>query len=163
MDATEDAVMITAAVSGALSLLAMCIDPGDEVVIFDPSFVGYRQLVLLYGGVPVVVPLARDFSLDGDAVRAAITPRTRAIIFNTPANPTGHVATRDEVDLLAAIAREHDLVIFADEIYEDFIYNDTPHLYRRIVCQDGDDGWFFQVACDDRMARRLCACAGTDS
>lgn len=143
MDATEDAVMITSAVSGALSLaLPVCIDLGDEVVIFDPSFVGYRQLVLLYGGVPVMVPLARDFSLDGDAVRAAITPRTRAIIFNTPANPTGHVATRDEVDLLAAIAREHDLVIFADEIYEDFIYNDIPHIsigasYTKTVTMGG--------------------------
>ncbi len=128
-DATEDTVMITAAVSGALSLaLPVCIDPGDEVVIFDPSFVGYKQLVLLYGGVPVFVPLARDFSLDGDALRAAITPRTRAIIVNTPANPTGHVATHDEIDVLVAIAREHDLVIFSDEIYEDFLYGDAPHI-----------------------------------
>ena len=127
--AAEDTVMVTSAVSGALSLaLPACIDAGDEVIIFDPSFVGYKQLVLLYGGVPVYVPLARDFAIDGNALRAAMTPRTRAIIFNTPANPTGHVATHDEIATLVTIAREHDVVILSDEIYEDFIYGETPHV-----------------------------------
>ena len=112
--AAEDTVMVTSAVSGALSLaLPACIDAGDEVIIFDPSFVGYKQLVLLYGGVPVYVPLARDFAIDGNALRAAMTPRTRAIIFNTPANPTGHVATHDEIATLVTIAREHDVVILS--------------------------------------------------
>lgn len=142
-NATEDTVMITAAVSGALALaLPVCIDSGDEVIVFDPSFAGYKQMVILFGGVPVVVPLTADFAVDPRALRAAITSRTRAIIFNTPANPTGHVATREEIHALAEIAREHDLTVFSDEIYEDFIYDDVPHLsigsvYEKTVTMSG--------------------------
>ena len=128
IDATKDHILITSAVSGGLNLaLPTCIDPGDEVIIFDPCFVGYRQLVLLYGGMPVAVAKKNDFSIDFDALCSAITSKTKVIILNTPENPTGHVSNGAEIKKLADIARVHDLVVIADEIYEDFVY-DGEHM-----------------------------------
>jgi aspartate aminotransferase/aminotransferase len=121
--AQKENVIITGAVSGGMSLaLPAIIDPGDEVIIFDPSFPGYRQQILLFGGVPVAVEKNDDFSIDFEKLKKAITKRTRAIIFNTPENPTGHVAGQKEIDGLIAVAEKHDLMIISDEIYEDFTY-----------------------------------------
>lgn len=123
IDIQEKNVVVTSAVSGGLSIALPCvIDPGDEVIIFDPCFVGYKQLILLYGGVPVAVPKRSDFSIDFDVLAQSITKKTRAIIFNTPENPTGHASDQKEIEMIVTIARQHDLVVISDEIYEDFIY-----------------------------------------
>lgn len=122
----KENIIITSAVSGGLSIALPCmIDHGDEVIIFDPSFVGYKQLIMLYGGVPVMVKKDTDFSIDFDLLEKAITKKTRAIIFNTPENPTGHVSDQREIDTLVCIAKKHDLTIISDEIYEDFVYDGT--------------------------------------
>jgi aspartate/methionine/tyrosine aminotransferase len=121
---SSEHVVITSAVSGALSVaLPAVIDHGDEVLIFDPSFVGYKQLILLYGGKPKLVEKNDDFSVNFERLEQAITKKTKALIFSSPENPTGYVYTKSELEKLTTFAREHNLVIFSDEIYADFTYN----------------------------------------
>jgi aminotransferase len=105
------------------------LNPGDEVLVFEP-FYGYHVSTLQsLRMTPVFVPLAEpDWALDLDALRASLTPRTRALILNTPANPSGKVFTRAELEDLAAIALEHDLFVFTDEIYEYFVYDGERHI-----------------------------------
>jgi aminotransferase len=122
-------VLVTAGATGALnaSLLAL-LNPGDEVILFEP-FYGYHVSTLLSLRMkPVPVALAApDWQLDLDALRAAITPRTRALIVNTPSNPSGKVFTRAELEAVAAIAQQHDLFVFTDEIYEHFLFDGATH------------------------------------
>jgi aminotransferase len=126
----EREVVVTSGASGAYHAAAMALlNPGDEVLLFEPMY-GYHVSTLLSMRVkPVLVALtAPDWTLDLAAVRAAITPRTRAMLINTPANPTGKVFTRSEIEGLAAIACEHDLFVLTDEIYEHFVYGDAKHV-----------------------------------
>jgi aminotransferase len=119
-------IILTVGVSEALYLtFTAVLDPGDEVIIPTPCFVSYQAEVILAGGVPVEIPsrLEDDFQLDPDAVRAAITPRTRAIFIGYPCNPTGAVATREVLTRLAEIAIQHDLLIISDEIYARLVYD----------------------------------------
>lgn len=119
-------VFITSGTSGALTLvLSALVNPGDEVIIFDPWFVMYKHLVTLAGGRVVEVNTYPDFKIDLDKVKAAITPRTKVILFNSPANPTGTVATAAEVEGLAKLAAERDIALVSDEIYRAFCY-DAP-------------------------------------
>lgn len=121
-------VMITAGVSGGLLLtLLALLDPGDEVVFPDPYFVSYRQLVRMVNGVPVAVSAYPDFRFPAAAIEAAITPRTRAIMINSPGNPTGTVSSESDVRAAADIARRHDLALVSDEIYCDLML-DAPHV-----------------------------------
>ena len=108
----------------AFLLLAM-IEPGDEVIIPDPGYPIYRSLVSFIGAVPVSAPIRQenDFRLDLDELRSLITPRTRLMIVNTPANPTGGVLTREDCEAVARLAIEHDLVVLSDEIYERLSYD----------------------------------------
>jgi aspartate aminotransferase/aminotransferase len=117
-------VFITSGSSGGL-LLALCcaINPGDEVIIFDPYFVMYPPLITLAGGVAVVVDTYPDFRIDLDRVRAAVTPRTKAILLNTPANPSGVVYSRDCLRELAALARDRNILLCCDEVYWAFCYD----------------------------------------
>jgi aspartate aminotransferase/aminotransferase len=101
------------------------INPGDEVICFDPYFVMYPTLVRMVGGVPVVVDTYPDFRIDPEKVAAAITPRTKLILLNSPCNPTGVVAGAEEVEALAKLAEQHDIALLSDEIYREFCY-DTP-------------------------------------
>lgn len=140
--ALRENIIITSAVSGGLSVVLPClIDVGDEVIIFDPSFVGYKQLIMLYGGVPVLVQKNDDFSINFEKLTKAITSKTRAIIFNTPENPTGHVSSQEEIEKLVHCARMHDLYIVSDEIYEDFVYDGVHHsvgaLYDKTITLGG--------------------------
>jgi aminotransferase len=126
----EREVLVTNGATGAFHAAAMALlNPGDEVLLFEP-FYGYHVNTLKsMRMVPVAVALeAPDWSLDLDAVRAAITPKTRALMINTPSNPAGKVFTRTELEGLAAIAQEFDLFVFTDEIYEHFIYGGAKHL-----------------------------------
>jgi len=119
---------VTSGTSGAL-MLALCslVNPGDEVVVFDPWFVMYKHLTTLAGGKVVQVSTYPDFKIEIDAVKAAITDRTRVILFNSPANPTGAVASVAEVKALAELAAEHDIALISDEIYKIFCYDDEFH------------------------------------
>jgi aminotransferase len=100
------------------------LDPGDEVIIPTPCFVSYQAEVILAGGVPIEIPskLENNFQLDPDQVRAAITPRTKAILIGYPNNPTGGVAEREVLLEVGRIAEEHNLLIISDEIYDRLVY-----------------------------------------
>lgn len=126
----ETEVLVACGATAGLHAAAMALlNPGDEVLLFEP-FYGYHVSTLKSMRVkPVLVPLAEPhWTLDGDALRAAITPRTRAILLNTPANPSGKVFTREELEAIADAAREHDLFVFTDEIYEYFVYDGVQHI-----------------------------------
>jgi aminotransferase len=126
----EREVLVASGATGAFHAVGMALlNPGDEVLLFEP-FYGYHVSTLRsMKVVAVAVPLAEpDWALDLAAVRAAITPRTRAMVVNTPSNPAGKVFTRAELEALAAIAMEFDLFIFTDEIYEHFLYDGTEHV-----------------------------------
>lgn len=126
----DSEVLVTSGATGAFSAASLALlNPGDEVLIFEP-FYGYHLSTLRSLRIsPVVVPLTRpDFRLDLDAVRLAITPRTRALVLNTPSNPSGKVFTLAELQALAAIIIEHDLFVFSDEIYEYFLFDGARHI-----------------------------------
>jgi aminotransferase len=126
----EREVVVTSGVTGAYHAAAMALlNPGDEVLLFEPMY-GYHANTLRSMRVtPVLVPLhAPDWHLEIEAVRAAITPRTRAMLINTPANPSGKVFTRAELEGLAELAGQHDLFVLTDEIYEHFVYGDARHI-----------------------------------
>ena len=117
-------VLVTAGATEAIAaaLLAL-LEPGDEVIAFEPYYDSYAACVALAGGVRVPVTLrAPDFRPDLDAMRSAITPRTRLILLNSPHNPTGSVFTRAELTAIADLACEHDLLVIADEVYEHMVY-----------------------------------------
>jgi aminotransferase len=126
----ESEILVASGATGGLHAAAMALlNPGDEVLLFEP-FYGYHVATLKSLRVtPILVPLAEpDWTLDLDALRATITPRTRALILNTPANPCGKVFTLAELESLAALAQLHDLFVFTDEIYEYFIYDGARHI-----------------------------------
>lgn len=126
----ESEVMVTNGATGALYASAMALlDPGDEVILFEPLY-GYHAGTLSSMHVkPVIVPLEHgSWVLDMDAVRAAVTAKTRAIVINTPGNPSGKVFSQTELEALAELALEHDLFVFCDEIYEHFVYPGHQHI-----------------------------------
>ena len=126
----ETEVLVACGATAGLHAAAMALlNPGDEVLLFEP-FYGYHVSTLKSMRVkPVLVPLAEpDWALDTDALHAAITPRTRAMILNTPANPSGKVFSRAELEAVAEVAREHDLFVLTDEIYEYFVYDGAKHI-----------------------------------
>jgi len=126
----ESEVLVTSGATGALYATCLALlDPGDEVVLFEP-FYGYHVNTLLSLRIqPKPVPLAmHTWEIDFDALRSAITPRTRAIIINSPSNPCGKVFTRAELEQIAALAEEHDLFILTDEIYEYFLFDGAEHV-----------------------------------
>src|SRR5687768_9951936 len=120
-------VLITSGVSGGLLLAIMAtIDPGDEAIFLDPYFVMYKHLLTMAGGKPVVVDSYPDFRFHADRVEKAITPRTKLLILNSPSNPTGIVMSQAEVDAAVELARKRGLLILSDEIYEPFLYENSP-------------------------------------
>ena len=125
----ETEVMVACGATAGLHAAAMALlNPGDEVILFEP-FYGYHVNTLTSMRVKsVIVPLAApDWVLDTGALKAAITPRTRAILVNTPANPSGKIFSRDELEAVCQACREHDLFLFTDEIYEYFVYDGAKH------------------------------------
>ena len=117
-------VLVTAgATEGIAAALLALVEPGDEVIAFEPYYDSYAACVALAGGVRVPVTLRPPaFRPDLDALRAAVTPRTRLILLNSPHNPTGSVFTRAELAAIAELARERDLLVVADEVYEHMVY-----------------------------------------
>ncbi len=116
--------MVTSGVSGGLFLAFMAtINPGDEVIIPDPYFVIYKHVINMLGGKCVFINTYPDFRLPIEKIEKAITGRTKMLILNSPANPTGIVYTRTEIEAAAALAKKHDLLVLSDEIYEEFCYD----------------------------------------
>jgi aspartate aminotransferase/aminotransferase len=119
-------VLVTSGTSGGLVLAVLAmVNPGDEVIVFDPYFVMYPALVGMVGGQCVTIDTYPDFRIDPDRVAAAITPRTKMILLNSPANPTGAVAGAAEQRALADLGRKHNIALVSDEIYHEFCY-DAP-------------------------------------
>ena len=121
----RDHVLVSASSCLGMSLAMFAIlDPGDEVIVFSPYFALYRAQIELAGGVCVDVPTyaEEDYAISEERLRAAITPRTKAIIFNNPTNPTGMGYDLSTMEMLARVAKEYDLLIAADEIYTTYIY-----------------------------------------
>jgi aspartate aminotransferase len=104
------------------------VDPGDEVLLFLPAWVSYVEIVRIAGGLPVSVPARADCGPDFEAIERAITPRTKAVLLNTPGNPTGYVWTHAEVRRLAELCERRGLWILSDEIYRRLVYEGEPHL-----------------------------------
>jgi len=119
---------VSSGTSGGLVLAMLSlVNPGDEVIIFDPFFVMYQPLVSLVGGTAVLIDTYPDFRIDLNRVADAITPKTKLILLNSPANPTGATATAAEIEGLAKLAAERNVALLSDEIYRAFCY-DEPFL-----------------------------------
>ncbi|MDI9569403.1 MAG: aminotransferase class I/II-fold pyridoxal phosphate-dependent enzyme [Pseudomonadota bacterium] len=126
----EGEIVVSAGATGALYCACLALlNPGDEVIVFEP-FYGYHISTLVAAGTtPVYVPLGPpDWSFSGEELERAWTPRVRAIIVNTPANPSGKVFTLEELHAIAAFAVQRDLFVFTDEIYEHFLYDGSRHV-----------------------------------
>lgn len=127
---SSDDVLITSGVSGGiiLSMLAL-VEAGDEVLIPDPYFVMYKHLCALVGGTPVFLDTYADgFAIDPQRLRAAITPKTKVLMLNSPANPTGTILSAANLQEIAAICEEHGILVISDEIYRSFAYVPCPSI-----------------------------------
>lgn len=127
--ATETLVTVggSEAIDGAIRAL---VAPGEEVLIPEPSFVCYHPITTLCGGVPVPIPLKSEnsFKLTAEALRAAITPKTKILVFPYPCNPTGAVMRREDIEPIVEVLRDTDIIVLSDEIYGELTYGDTPHV-----------------------------------
>jgi len=128
LDPATEIVVTTGAPEAIAGALLGLVDPGDEVIVLEPYYDSYVAMIQMAGGVRRPVTLrAPDFRLPIEQLRAAVTPRTTAILLNTPHNPTGSVLTADELRAVAAVAIEHDLVVISDEVYEHLTFG-VPHI-----------------------------------
>ncbi|MBJ8340686.1 pyridoxal phosphate-dependent aminotransferase [Antrihabitans sp. YC3-6] len=129
---TADQVLVTVGATEAISASVLgLVEPGEEVVLIEPFYDSYAAAVALAGAVRRSVSLVSDgagFTLDADALRAAITPNTRMIIVNSPHNPTGAVLSRDDLAAIAEVSCEHDLLVLTDEVYEHLAFDDRSHI-----------------------------------
>jgi N-succinyldiaminopimelate aminotransferase len=133
--APADEVLVTAGATEALTAALLALhDPGDEVVLFEPMYDSYAAGVAMAGGVTRPVPLHPPadgqgrWTFDAEELRAAVTPRTKLLLVNTPHNPTGKVFTREELATLAALAISSDLLVLTDEVYEHLVFDGTRHI-----------------------------------
>ena len=129
VDPDAEVTVTVGATEGMYAALSALLDPGDEVVLFEPVYENHLSAVRLLGGVPRFVPLrAPGWEIDADELAAAFGPRTRAVIVNTPHNPTGKVFTRAELEAVAAQCERWDAVCLSDEIYEHVVFDGREHL-----------------------------------
>lgn len=126
----DSEVTVTCGVSeGIITALMATVNPGDRVIIIDPSHDNYLPGVIFAGGSPLWVSLAPPtFELDEDELRAAFAQKPRAILFNTPQNPSGRVFSRAQLQLIAELCQEHDTIAITDEIYEHILYDGREHI-----------------------------------
>jgi aspartate/methionine/tyrosine aminotransferase len=122
-DPETEITVTCGATEGMIAAMLAILDPGDELIVFEPFYENYGPDAILTGAIPRYVALEPpDWSFDPGALRSAISRRTRGIVLNSPHNPTGKVFSREELALIASVAVEHDLVVFTDEIYEHLVY-----------------------------------------
>ena len=126
----EDVILTVGAMGSIFQQLFSLVEPGDEVIVPAPYWVNYVEVAKLCGAVPVVVSAREEngFSVTAEQVAAAITPRTRVIVVNSPNNPTGRVLREDAVRGIAELAVKHDLFVISDEVYRSLIYDGIPYL-----------------------------------
>ncbi|GER86406.1 aminotransferase [Dictyobacter vulcani] len=140
-------ILVTVGVSEGVDLaMRTIIDPGDEVISPDPGYVAYEADIIFAGGVPVPVPTYAkyDFAVRAAEIEAAITPRTKMILLGNPNNPTGAVIPREELEAIAKLAIEHDLIVASDEVYSRLVYGtehvsiaSLPQMQERTIILDG--------------------------
>jgi aspartate/methionine/tyrosine aminotransferase len=124
-------VFVTVGGKGVMVYAIMAlIDPGDEAIVPDPGYPIYESITRFVGGTPIPIPIRmeRDFRLDVDELASLITPRTKLLVLNSPANPTGGVLTRGDIERIAELALRHDLVVLSDEIYSRILYEGAEHV-----------------------------------
>lgn len=128
MDPVTEVLITSGATAGLYATLTALVQPGDEVLLFEPCYDSYVPVIRLNGGVPVFVSLRYpDYAVDWDAVRSAVTPRTRAILVNTPHNPTGTTWSAEDMRQLGALVDGTDIVLVSDEVYEHIIFDGRRH------------------------------------
>lgn len=131
INATPDEVLVTNGLThAAFAVFMAAIDEGDEVILLEPYYPQHVNKIELAGGKIVTAPLdkANGFAIDGDAIESKITKNTRMIAIVNPANPTGRVFSRDELQVIADLAIKHDLLVLSDEVYDQIIYDDNRHV-----------------------------------
>jgi aspartate/methionine/tyrosine aminotransferase len=129
VDADEQVTVCCGSTEAMMSTMLAVVDPGDEVIVFEPFYENYGPDAILSGAQPRYVTLHEpDWSIDPRELAAAFTPRTRAIIINTPNNPTGKVFSREELGIIASLCCEHDVLAVTDEIYEHIVYGGQRHV-----------------------------------
>jgi methionine transaminase len=127
-DPSTEVTVIASASEGLYSAISALVHPGDEVIYFEPSFDSYAPIVRLQGATPVAIKLSLpDFRVNWDEVSAAITPKTRMIIVNTPHNPTATIFSDADIERLKAVTRNTDIVILSDEVYEHVVFDGATH------------------------------------
>ena len=126
----ETEISVSAGATGAFHAACLALlTPGDEAILFEPYYQYHVSALQAVEAIPVIVKMhAPEWSLSADAIERAVTPRTKAIIVNSPGNPSGKVFSREELDEIARIAKRHDLFVFTDEIYEYFLYDGRRHV-----------------------------------
>jgi aminotransferase len=128
-DPEREILVTSGSTGGFLAACTALLDPGDEVVIFEPFYSYHVNTISTIGAKPVFVRLeAPNWKIDRDLLKRSITQKTRAILVNSPANPSGKVFTREDLEFVAQLALEHDLFVFTDEIYEYFLFDGRQHL-----------------------------------
>lgn len=162
-------VLVTVGASEGIDIALRCLlEPGDHVLVPEPSYVSYQPCVTMAGGIPIPMPLQAEdqFRLTPQILRAAITPRTRALILPFPNNPTGAVMERTHLQALAEVLRERDIAILSDEIYSELTYTDKRHasiaelpgMYEKTIVLNGFSksfamtGWRLGYACGPKEA-----------
>lgn len=129
LDPLTEVCVTTGATEGIAAALLALVDPGDEVLVLEPWYDSYAAMVQVAGGVRRGVTLrAPDFRLDAAALEAAVTPRSRLLLLNTPHNPTGTVLTVAELEAVADVVRRHDLLVVTDEVYEHLVFDGRRHV-----------------------------------
>ncbi|MEO7917335.1 MAG: pyridoxal phosphate-dependent aminotransferase [Dokdonella sp.] len=128
VDADSEVTVASGATEALFAAIAAVVHAGDEVIVLDPCYDSYDPAITLSGGKPIHVPLdATDFSVDWQRVRDAITPKTRMILVNTPHNPCGSVFSVSDLDTLAELTRDTEIIVLSDEVYEHIVFDGKPH------------------------------------
>ncbi len=127
---SEEVLVTSGGTQALFSAFYVLLNPGDELIVPDPGFLVYGSQVILAGGNPVFLPIreANHFQIDPNELEKIITPKTKAILLNSPSNPTGMVINRDILEKVSEIAKEHNLFIISDELYEDILFDGRKHL-----------------------------------
>lgn len=128
-DPETEVTIVSGATEALFSAVAAIVRSGDEVIVLEPAYDSYEPAITLNGGVPVYVPLnSGDFSVDWDKVKASLSPKTRAIMVNSPHNPSGYVWSQEDVNQLAELVRGREIYVISDEVYEHITFDGRKHI-----------------------------------